>query len=352
MARKWITGAVVVLLLAGSAGAQWKPPADRKFSEDQLKVFLDAQKDWLAENAKILHDISTAPTEGARLAAAGDLDRRYQACLQRHHISREEFEWISQQALAAWSAITYLDQAFKNAGDQIESQTEENSAKLVDAQNRLAACQKAQKEGVRVMTAGDRDEAVKSAKADQQSALDEAKQRGDDAAAAEAEAKQHDADAKAADELASHPPSDVSADDRPAYIDNKKTEAQTAREAAKDARSREEDAKKAQADAAARASAAAQKAAHPEAPVTDDEKASVKADNDAAVAAAQGDIAECQQRSVQLAATLQQLKDSARQMSQDVPEENMAIMRKYAERYHDQLTNALGGGAATQPIGH
>ncbi|MGD0541928.1 MAG: hypothetical protein ABSB33_10455 [Tepidisphaeraceae bacterium] len=349
MVAKWINGAVVVLLLARSAAAQWKPPADRKFSEDQLKVFLDTQKDWLAENAEILHDISTAQTEAARLAAAGDLDKRCQACLARHHISREEFEWISQQALAAWGALTYFDQAFKSAGDQIESQTKDNSAKLADAQSRLTIHQKAQADGVRVMTAADRDEAINSAKEDQQSALDEAKQRGDDAAAAEAEAKQHNADAKAADELASHPPSDVSADDRGAYIDNKKNEAQTARDAAKDALSREDDARKSQAGAEARAGAAARKAAHPEVPVTDDEKASVKADNDAAVTAAQSDIADCQQRSVQLAAAARQLKASARQMSQDVPEENMAIMRKYSERYHDQLSNALGSGAATQP---
>jgi hypothetical protein len=349
MATKQITAILVILLLVSSAGAQWKPPADGKFTEDQLKVFLDTQKDWLAENMKILHDISAAQTDAGKLAATGDINKEYQVCLDRHHISREEFEWLSQQALAAWSSLTYFDQTFKNSQDQIESQTRENSDKLADAQSRLATYQKAEQDGVRVMTPDDRAEAIKSAKDDQQSALDEAKQRGDDATAAQAEAKQHEAEAKTADDLASNPPSDVSVDDRPAYIDNKKNEAQSARETAKDARSRADNAAKEQADAEARAKAAAQKLAHPEVPITDDDKASVKAEDDAAIATAQSDIAECQRQSAQITAASRQLKISSQQMTKDIPEENIAIMRKYADRYHDQLANAFSGGAATQP---
>ena len=349
MTAKWITGAVVVLLLAGSARAQWKPPTDGKFSEDQLKVFLDTQKDWLDENAKILHDISTAQTDAGRLAAAGDLDKRYHACLERHHISREEFEWLAQQAMAAWSSLTYFDQTFKSTSDQLESQTKENAAKLADAQSRLAKYQQALKDGVRVMSADDRDEAIKSAREDEQSALDEAKQHADDAAAAATEVKRQTIDAATAQGLANDPPADISADDRPAYIENKKNEAQTARDAAKDASSRIDDAVKAENDALLRGRIATLKAAHPEVPGNDDEKASVKADNDAAIAAAQSDIAECQQQSVQIAAVLQQLKTGVQQMSKDIPEENIAIMRKYADQYHDQLTHAFGNGAATQP---
>jgi hypothetical protein len=349
MVTKWITTAVVVLLLARSANAQWKPPLDGKFTEDQLKIFLDTQKDWLDENAKILQDVSTAQTDATRLAALGDLDKRYQACLERHHMSRQEFEWLAQQAMAAWTSVTYIDQTYKNTNDELDSQTRENAIKLADAQSRLAKYQQAQKDGVRVMSADDRDEAIKSAKEDQQSALDEAKQHGDDAVSAEAEAKQQTKDAGTAQYLAGNPPADISADDRPAYMDNKTNEAQTARDAAKDALSRKEDAVKAQDDALFRAQVAAHKAAHPEIPANADEKASVKADNDTGVAVAQGDIAECQQQSVQLTAGSQQLKNSAQQMRKNIPEENIVIMRKYADRYHHQLAHAVGNGATTQP---
>jgi hypothetical protein len=349
MVTKWITTTVVVLLLARVVDAQWKPPADGKFTEDQLKVFLDAQKDWLDENAKILQDVSAAQSDATRIAALGDLDKRYQACLERHHMSRQEFEWLAQQAMAAWTSVTYTDQAYKNTNDELDSQTKENAARLSDAQGRLAKYQQAQKDGVREMSADDRDEAIKSAKEDQQSALDEAKQHGDDAVSAEAEAKRQAKDAGAAQYLASNPPTDISADDRPTYIDNKTNEAQTARDAAKDALTRKEDAVKAQDDALFRAEVAAHKAAHPEVPASADEKASVKADNDAAIATAQSDIAECQQQSVQLAAASQQLKNSARQMSENIPEENIVNMRKYADRYHDQLAHAFGNGATTQP---
>jgi hypothetical protein len=349
MMSNWVTRSVVVLLLAISARGAWTPPADKKFTEDQLKVFLDTQKDWLNEDAKILHDISASQTDAMRIAAAGDLDKRYQACLARHKISREEYEWLGQQALAAWSSLTFFDKAYKETNDQIDAQTKENNAKLADAEKRLTTYQKAQRDGVRVMSAEDRDESIQSAKDDQQSALDEAKQHGDDATAAQAEAKQHDADAKIADDLAANPPSDISSGDRPRYIDNKKSEAQAARDAAKDARSREDDAAKAEAEAQARATIAAQQAAHPEVPITDDEKATVKSDNDAAIAAVKTDIAECQLQSAQMGAESQQLKISAEQMNKDIPEGNLDLMRKYADRYHDQLTSAFSAGSTTQP---
>jgi hypothetical protein len=349
MTTNWFIKSAVVLLLAASAQAQWKPPADGKFTEDRLKVFLDTQKDWLDENAKILHDISATQTEAARIAAAGDLDKRYQACLARHNISRPEYEWLAQQSMAAWSSLTFFDKAYKDTNDQIDAQTKENAAKLADAQARLATYQKAQNEGIRVMSPEDRAEAIKSAKDEQQSALDEAKQRGDDAAAAKAESKQHDTDAKTAQDLMANPPADISSDDRPAYIDNKKSEAQAALDAAKDARTRADDAIKAQADAQIRAAVAAQRAAHPEIHITDDEKAIMKSDNAAAVAAAQADIAESQRQSTQMAAESQQLKVSANQMNQDIPKENLDLMRKYADQYHDQLTSAFSAGSTTQP---
>jgi hypothetical protein len=349
MTTNWIAKSVVVLLLAASAQAQWKPPADKKFTEDQLKVFLDTQKDWLSENAQILHDISVSQTDATRIAAAGGLDKRYQACLARHNISREEYEWLAQQTMAAWSSLTFFDKAYKDTNDQIDAQTKENSAKLADAQDRLATYQKAQNDGVRVMTPDDRAESIKSAKDEQQSALDEAKQRGDDAAAAKTEAEQQNTDAKTADDLAANPPSDISPGDRPAYIDNKKSEARAARDAASDAFTRKSEAIKAQADAQARATVAGLKAAHPETPITQDDKATVKSDNDAAIATAQADITECRQQSTQMAAESQQLKISAQQMNNDTPQENLDLMREYADRYHDQLTSAFSAGSTTQP---
>ena len=107
--------------------------------------------------------------------------------------------------------------------------------------------------------------------------------------------------------------------------------------------------KPAEAEAQARATIAAQQAAHPEVPITDDEKATVKSDNDAAIAAVKTDIAECQLQSAQMGAESQQLKISAEQMNKDIPEGNLDLMRKYADRYHDQLTSAFSAGSTTQP---
>ena len=348
MASRFLALWVVILLLAPLAAADWKEPPDKKFTEDQLKIYLDTEQDWLDATSQMMQQIANSKTGVGATAAVENIDEKYQACLDKHHISKAEFEWIGQRASEAWGALTVFDQGFKAMQDQIDSQTTETNAKLAEAQKRLATYQEAQKNGTRVMTQDDRDAAIKSAKDQQQSALDEAKQHGDDATAAETDAKQHDADAKADDDLAANPPAEVSSDDRPGYIDGKKTDAQSARDAAKDCRSREDDAKKAQADALAVAAAAEQRTTHPEIPQTDDDKAAVKSEDDSAVAAAQSDIDDCHKQQAQIAETEKQMQDTSAQMFKDVPPENVAIMRKYADRYKEQFNRALAGGT-TQP---
>src|SRR5262249_43542086 len=139
----------------------------------------------------------------------------------------------------------------------------------------------------RILSDQDRTNVISSAKEAQKTALEEVKRRADDAAATEADAVQHDTDAKNADEQAANPPFDISADNRPEYILNKKNEARAARASAVEARVVEADAKKSQAEAQAVADAAAQRIAHPEVAVTDEEKSQAQSDNDAAISQAE-----------------------------------------------------------------
>jgi hypothetical protein len=340
---------ILALLLVNSAKAQWQAPAAKNFTEARLKIFLDTQKDWLEESAAILRQATAAQTPEAKLAAVANIDKRFQACLDRHHVSQGEYEWLAQRAAEAWGAVTYLDGDLKNAQDRLDAQARELAAAEAAERSRLATFQEAKTNGWRVLSAGDRDAAVKAARADQQAAADEAKQHADDAAADEAEAKQHDADAKSADEQAANPPADVSVDDRSEYVQNKKNEARAARDSAKEVRNEEEDAKKAQAEAQARADAAGQRAAHPEIPVTDDEKAAALSDNDAGIAAAVKSGSALELEKAQLAESQKKLTVTAKGMTKDVPPENIAIMRKYADQYKEQSALAQTVGATTQP---
>jgi hypothetical protein len=339
----------LTLSISPTRADDWKPPPDGKFTEDQLKKFLAADKDWNDQTAHMLQDIARAKTDAARMAAVQDMNKKYQACLASNNISKAEFDWMSRRAMEAWSAVTYDDEALNKTQSELDQQSKDNDARLADAQDRLAKYQDAQKRGIRAMTAEDRAAAMKSAKFDQQSALDEARQCGDNAAADEAEAKGHDADARADDAQANNPPTDLAGNDRQSFIDGKKKDAQSARDAARDARNREDDAKKAQADAQARADAAGQKAAHPEIPITDDDKASVASDNQAGINSAQSDITDAQQQKQILAATQQQIKTTADQLTRNIPPENMDLMRKYSDQYKVLFTQSATGPAATQP---
>ena len=350
MSSRFIAASLVgALLLVNSAKAQWKTPPDNKFTESRLKIFLDAQKDWLDESAAILHQAAIAKTPAAKQAAVADIDKRYRACLERRHVSREEYEWLAQRAAEAWEAVTYLDGEVKSVQDRLDAEASELDAAEAAARSRLAAYQEARSNGWRVLSAGEREAAVKAASAEQQAAADEARRHAEDAAADQAEATQHDADAKNADDLAANPPADVSADDRSEYVQNKKNEARAARDSAREVRNEEAEAEKAQAEAQARADAADQRAAHPEIPITDDDKAAAKSDDDAGIAAATKAISAIALQRSQWAEARKKLAQTAKRMTKDVPPGNIAIMRKYADQYREQAARARKAGLTTQP---
>jgi hypothetical protein len=336
---------VVSSLLVRPAAADWKEPADKKFTEDQLKLYLETEQDWLDITAQMMRQVSDSKAGAA--AAVENIDQKYQACLDRHHISKSEFEWISRRAAEAWDVFSAVDQGFTQTRKQLDLQATETNARLAEVQKRLAIYQKARTDGVRVMTPADRDAAIKSARDERQSESDEAKQHADDADKAAAQAAQHDKDAQAADDLAANPPADVSPADRPGYIDRKKAEAQSARDAARDARNRQADAKKAQDDALAKAAVAEQAAAHPEVPLTEDDQAAAKSENDLAITIAQQEINDCGKEQAQIAADQKQMQVTSARLDKDIPAENVAIMGKYADRYAEELTQTLG--ATTQP---
>jgi len=324
---------LVLLLAAAPALAEWKEPESKVVSEAQYQLWADTTHDWNAEDTKLSADFAAATTAAQRQAI---IERNVVAHLSfydRHHLSQPEVEWIGRQL-----ALAHLQLQINNT-----------DAALAKAQKQLAQYQQAKKDGTRVLSADDRAATIKSFQDDQRAALDEVQQHQGEVKAAQDEARQHDADADAADNLAKNPPADMAADNRPAYIEGQKQLAQAARDQANQSRMRAAAAQKALDAAQTRADAAAKRVAHPEIPVTDDEKTAVAADNDAGIAQAQADIAQARDAKDSLVKQQLQLAAPSKDPSKDIPAENLQLLQKHVEEYAKLNNGVLNPLPTTRP---
>ena len=142
-------------------------------------------------------------------------------------------------------ALLMMDDATAKAKVEMSDRLKKSADEQAALQQKIATCEKALKEGRRVMTPDERTEAVKSAQADQQSANDDAKGHADAAKDAADACSKSEAAAKQATVLAAWPPADVSADDLDSYIAGKKQEATDALASAKESRDKEAEEKQA-----------------------------------------------------------------------------------------------------------
>jgi len=320
------------LVCAGAArAAQWKEPKDGVFTEKQMTDYLSIQKEAL-DNWKAAGKAVEGASASAALAVALRTDEKFKANLARHGMSQDEYGWMAGKTIEAWGTLLHRRLA-ETAEKQLADQTRQKQQAVAEMKQKLAAYEKAQKDGRRVMSKEDREAAIKGAKDDQQSALDEAKQHADEAKQAHDEAAKADADAKAADEAAKNPPKDISEDDKPGFIEQKKNDAQAARDAAKEARDKEAEAKKAESESKSKADAAAKRAADPDLPVTDEEKAEVKKQNDDAVSQTKEEINSTEQALKLLQESGQSIVNQFKTEDSKIPPQNVALLKKHLKEF-------------------
>jgi hypothetical protein len=263
-----VAGIALGLLCSfGVSAADWKEPKDGRMTEKQLTGYLAVQKEVLAQLKAGGKALEGTQSSAAAMAVILQNDASFKASLQKHGMSQEEYNWVGGKAWEAWGALL-MDKIVENAQAELDKQRQAKQKELAELRQKLATYQKAQKDGRRVMTKEQRDSAIGSATEEQKPAIDEAKQHADEAKQAHDDATKAENDAKAADAAAKNPPADVSADDRPGFIEQKKTDAQAARDAAKEARDKEAEAKKAEAESRAKADAAGKRIKDPDAPTT------------------------------------------------------------------------------------
>ena len=329
-----LTFVLGVLIVGRAYGAEWQEPKDGVFSEKQLVNYLALQKEAIANWTAAGKAVDGSSSSAAAIAVYMQTDSKFKASLAAHGLSQEEYTWLGSKVWEAWGKVA-IDQMMSDATKGLMEQKASNEQKLADLKQKLADRQKAQADGRQVMTREERERAVQAAKDEHQAALDDARQHADEQKQAQVEADKAAADAKAADAAAKNPPGDVSADDRPGFIEGKKAEAQQARDSQKEALEKVAEAKKLADDSLAKAAAAEKRAANPDLPVTDDEKAEVKKANEAEIESLKADIAGTEQgiKLLSDSATTYAKSISDEQKKNPVPQQNVDLLNKHRAEF-------------------
>lgn len=319
-----------LFLVAMPARAAWEPPKDNVMSDKQVTAYLQVLKQALDDFRAAGNAAENAQTSAGAVASYLKGDAKFKSNLASHNMTEDEYRWIGERMMDAWGA-TLSDQVLGNATKGMAEQRKTMQQRIDESKARLAAYEKAQSEGRRVMTKEERQQAIDAAKSDQQSAQDEAKQHEDEIKQFTEDANKADADAKAADALVKNPPSDVSADDRAGYIEGKKADAQTARDAAKEAREKMDEAKKAQDESLAKAAGSKKRISDPDLPATDDEKAEVKKQNEETIASLKAEIQQAQQGMAQMDAAMAEFSKNLQDQKakNPIPPQNVDAFKKH-----------------------
>ena len=342
--RNAITGLMLALIVATASAAEFVPPGDGKLNDKRLTTYIDIRKDQFDAMQSASKASEGTQSSAAGLAIYANMSNKIDAAIAKHGMTREEFNWVDGVVGKLWY-IAVWEQQWDDAGKpDLEKQIEMKEADRDSAKATLDQYQQAQKDGQRVLTKEQRDSAIRSATNDRDAAIEEVKNHEADVKQIKDEIAQHDKDACDADALAKTPPADISADDRQSYVDQKKTDAQTARDASKDAGDRLKDAQKILDDSKARVAALNSQIDHPEIPVSDDDKTQVKQQNDQAITDAKTKIDSDEQAigalkeslaggPPMLAALLQDPKDKP-------DPDNLALVKKHIKEYLAAIGNS------------
>jgi hypothetical protein len=320
--------------LNGARAEGWKEPADGLFTERQLTSYAAAQKEVFQMLKAMGKAMEGSKSGMGTLTMLAGMDDKVNAILTKHGLQRAEYDWLIGET-AKCLGVAMMDTMSEQSKTDLAGQKKKNADDVAAAKAKIAAYEKAQKDGTRVLTKEQRDEAIKSATEAKTAAADEVKQYAGEAKSAAEEATKADAEAKAADALAKKPPADVTADAREDYVAARKEEAESSRSTAKSAREREAEARKSQAEAQARADAAAKTVARPEAPVTDDDKAQVRKENEEALAATQAELDTLIGAGQLLADSDGQWQKQRDELHKDVKEPNLALVKKHLPQIQD-----------------
>src|SRR4051812_12343491 len=315
-----------------TVAADWQPPKDNLLTESQVTNYIDALGDWMNNSKAAMKAMEGARTGVGALAIAAKQDEKFKAILDKHHLSQDEFNWVGERVWESWGALFMRDTIDKGKSDLAE-QTKHNAEQIVTLKQKMADYESALKSGKRVLTIEQREQIINQAKDEEKSAEEEAKSHADEAKAAADEAAQHEKEAKEAESAMKNPPKDASDDEKAAFVQEKKDAAESARTAAKDSRDRQAEAKKAQDESVAKVAAAKARAAHPDVPATDDEKAQARQENEQGLESARSELSATESATSMIKDGGDQIKKMEDENNAKVPKQNVELLAKHRAEF-------------------
>ncbi len=339
--RYWVKAVLLCGLFFSSLlsfqAAEWDAPKDGRFTEKQLENYIAAQKELMQYIKAASKAIEGSKTGLGALSAIGNMDEKMNAITTRNGFKKAEFEWLAGAATQTMGAA-YIDESMTQAKADLVEQKKKNAAEIAAAKAKLATYESARKSGTRVLNQEQRENLVKQAKEQETAALEEAKNHADEAKAAAEEASKSEGDAKATDALAAKPPADIDGDSKADYVKGKKEEATNSRAAAKESRDKEKEARKAETESKSKALPFANQAAHPEIPITPEEKKQVADENDQAITDTKAELETLVQATSILADGDAAIKKQTDELLKTIPQENLTLVKKHFK----EMQNAMG----------
>ncbi|MCC6422024.1 MAG: hypothetical protein IT447_00960 [Phycisphaerales bacterium] len=328
-------GLALILGLVGGVRADepaFVEPTDGIFTEQQLTNYLAATQEVVK-----LQETTGKAAQGASglaaLAIAGRSNQKFQAILASHNLSLDEWLWVGGKTWEAYAAIVWEQTEAKMKADLAEA-AKKNKEQLDAAQAKLASYEEAQKAGTRVMTPEDRQHAITTAKERIASLNEELDQAQKDLKETTTLIDEHQVSAKEAEELAKNPPADITdPEERESYINDRKADAENARQAINDGMERQKEQQSHLDEINAQLAAAQKQAEHPEIPLTDEEKEQVKQENESAIASTRQQVEQLQESGKLLAETLEEGLKQYEQSRPQSPSQNVELLRKHLSEF-------------------
>lgn len=337
----FVVFASMVLFAAASARAEWQEPKDGLLTEKQITAYIAATREIMQNLKAAGKAVDGTNNPVTAMQVYKQTEGKMQAAIAKQGLAEAEYQWVAGKIWEARGSL-YMTEIQTKAEKEIADRTKKSAEEIATLKQKVATYEQAAKSGRRVMTAEERNDAIKSAKEDQKAADEEAKSQADAVKEATEAATKSDAEAKAADDAAKNPPKDLAGDDRQAFIEEKKQAAESARTAAKEAREKLAEENKALAEAKAKSTAAAAKAANPDVPVTPEEKADVKKQTDEALAAAKAEL----QTAIDAEKLLKESADQVRKQFADMQNQpgakNAKVVQPHVKEFDEMLQSAGG----------
>jgi hypothetical protein len=318
------------LMLAASVSsvrADFTPPANGKLSEIQVTRFIAITKE----------QVEAMETAGSTDASAIRVSQAMDAAIARHEMTEDEFNWVGDKLAKLWPRALREKRWEDKTVPELQARIESADADLAMSQAQLALYTEAKRLGHRVLP-GRHTTAVAALVKDRDALAAEVKTDREAIQPIRDEIALHEKDDSDAEALAQNPPPSIAPEDRTAYIDKRKNDAQAASDKAKEARDRLAEAQRNLADATARLEIAEDKVNHPDAPVTEAGKQQLVMENDTAISAEQQTIATASQTLADLKKQLAAGPPSDGDDQEQPDPDNLALATKHIGAY----INALG----------